>query len=45
METGYKAEIIWIKNPVNPDDEGDFEECEAIGIRKYLGNYYLVKPI
>ncbi|WP_160691655.1 hypothetical protein [Clostridium sp. C2-6-12] len=45
IENGYKAEVVWLTSPVNPDDEDDFEECEAIGIREYLGNYYLVKPI
>lgn len=42
IENGYKAEVVWL---TSPDDEDDFEECEAIGIREYLGNYYLVKLI
>lgn len=45
IEKGFKAEIVWLKSPVNPDDEDDFEECEAIGITEYLGKYYLVKSM
>ncbi len=45
IENGYKAEVVWLTSPVNPDDEDDFEECEAIGIREYLGKYYLVKSM
>ena len=45
IEKGYKAEIVWLKSPINPDGDDDFEECEAIGIREYLDKYYLVKSI
>lgn len=45
IENGYNAEVVWLTCPVDPDEEEDFEECEAIGIREYLGEFYLVKVI
>lgn len=35
-----EVEIVWLTKPVTDDD---FEECEAVVVRKYLGRYDLIK--
>lgn len=47
VKKNYDAVIVWLTAPVNEEEKyyDDFEECEAIVIRSYLGKYDLVKEI
>ena len=48
IEDGYEAEIIWLTNPINIEEydyDNQFESCEAIAIRNYLGKYDLIKIV
>jgi primosomal protein N' len=40
---GAESEIVWLTRPINEDDE--FEPCEAVAIRCFLGKYDLIKII
>lgn len=40
---GAESEIVWLTRPINEDYE--FEPCEAVVIRNYLGKYDLIKII
>lgn len=40
---GAESEIVWLTRPINEDDE--FEPCEAVAIRCFLGKYDLIKTI
>lgn len=45
VAAGHKAKVVWLTDdgqPYDPDCD-DFESCEAIVIRGYLGKYDLVK--
>lgn len=51
IETGHKAEVVWLTY-IKPDDDEDddwnddeFEACEAIVIHNYLSRYTLVKVV
>lgn len=45
---GFDAKIVWLTAPVNKENydyDNEFEPCEAIVIRNYLGKYDLIKIV
>ncbi len=49
IAAGLNAEVVWLTSPTHRsesyEDEANWENCEAIVIRDYIGKYDLVKEI
>jgi len=46
IKQGYKAEIVWLTHPdIDLELDEEWEKCEAILIRNYLGKYDLIKQM